>query len=360
MKAKALLLLLLLMASLQPAMTVAQDPLCPSVSNEPWARVVLSTNELLRTTQATLGLVYLGSDGISRLDGLESGWQNVSAAWGESTFPDDLAVLQFAGTRLADAMVFTLYQIEGGDVTEAEKGALASTIVAYQDALLDVGFGVGNCPTFEESADQASDSAISTAAAGAYGTITAQQTELSEVVEEATQQAASAEQAANEAATAQAAADSAQATADAQASAIEPTANAVSTQQAVSNATATALALQAAQDSIHPSKVELSIDVDYNGLINGDPDAIEEASDNLAEVLAPYDGCRVGLSLTFGWSSDLSTGVAVAQAVNQILADDFPEIFGDAALEDFASLLDPPGRVDLELFFYKDCDALGA
>jgi hypothetical protein len=65
------------------------------------------------------------------------------------------------------------------------------------------------------------------------------------------------------------------------------------------------------------------------------------------------------LSLTFGWSSDLQVGIAVAQAVNQILEDDFPEMFGDAALEDFASLQDPPGRVDLEFFFYKGCDALG-
>jgi hypothetical protein len=105
--------------------------------------------------------------------------------------------------------------------------------------------------------------------------------------------------------------------------------------------------------------VELSIDVDYQGLIDGDQDAIDEASTSLADVLEPYNGCRVGLSLTFGWSSDLQTGIAVAQAINQILADDFPDIFGDAALEDFASLQDPPGRVDLEFFFYKGCDALG-
>ena len=134
---------------------------------------------------------------------------------------------------------------------------------------------------------------------------------------------------------------------------------ALSTQQAASNATSTVLAQQAAQGSIDPSKVELSIDVDYQGLIDGDQAAIDDAQQSLAVVLEPYNGCRVGLSLTFGWSSDLQTGIAVAQAINQILADDFSDIFGDAALEDFASLQDPPGRVDLELFFYKGCDALG-
>ncbi|MEZ4504941.1 MAG: hypothetical protein R2848_03505 [Thermomicrobiales bacterium] len=185
-----------------------------------------------------------------------------------------------------------------------------------------------------------------------------------------------AESGANDLATAQAAAAAAQATAEALAAAnsssdadiataqaeanlVQSTIAALSTQQAASNATATVLAQQAAQGSIDLSKVELSIDVDYEGLINGDPDAIEDASATLADVLAPYEGCRVGLSLTFGWSSDLQTGIAVAQAVNQILADDFPEIFSDAALEDFASLQDPPGRVDLEFFFYKGCEALG-
>ncbi|MCO5223214.1 MAG: hypothetical protein M9947_16820, partial [Thermomicrobiales bacterium] len=210
-------------------------------------------------------------------------------------------------------------------------------------------------------------------AASAQQTIEAQQTQAAEVALIATQNA---ESGANDLATAQAEAAAAQATAEALAAAnqssdsdiataqaaanqIEATVAAISTQQAASNATATVLAQQAAQGSIDPSKVELSIDVDYAGLINGDPDAIEETSDALADILEPYQGCRVGLSLTFGWSSDLQTGIAVAGAVNQILEDDFPEIFGDAALEDFASLQDPPGRVDLEFFFYKGCDALG-
>ncbi len=210
-------------------------------------------------------------------------------------------------------------------------------------------------------------------AASAQQTIAAQQTQAAEVAAIATQNA---ESGANDLATAQAAAAAAQATAEAlaaansssdsdiataqaQAAIVQSTIAALSTQQAASNATSTVLAQQAAQGSIDPSKVELSIDVDYNGLIDGNQRAIDDASAALAEVLAPYEGCRVGLALTFGWSSDLSTGIAVAQAVNQILADDFPAIFSDAALEDFASLQDPPGRVDLEFFFYKGCDALG-
>lgn len=352
---KRAVLILLLAICVLPAMTVAQESPCPAESGEPWGRVVLKSNAYLATTQMALGLLYLGSDEDSQANSLGTAWQHIAVEWDESAFPDDLAVLEFAGTRLADAMVYTLNRIVRGDVTDADKAVLAVTIGAYQDALIDVGFGDDNCTAMESSNDPGNEPATGTAAASAQQTIAAQEDAIAEMIQESEAVAL----AANDVATAQAITAAAQATVEAQAAGIEPTANALSTQQAVLNATATVLGQQIAQGSIDPTEVELSIDVDYNGLINGDQDAIDETTAMLAGVLAPYEGCQVGLSLTFGWSSDLQTGIAVAQAVNRILADDFPKTFGDAALEDFASLQDPPGRVDLELFFYKGCETLG-
>jgi hypothetical protein len=221
--------------------------------------------------------------------------------------------------------------------------------------------------------------ALATAAAqatadaeSAQATIAAQQTQAAEVAMIATENA---ESGANALATAQAgqaaaeatiaailanesSSESVLATAEAEVSAAQATVQALVTQQAAAMATTTALAGQAASGSIDPTLVELSIEVDATGLINGDPDAIEETSQTLADALDQYEGCRVGLALTFGWSSDLQTGLAVADAVNAILQDDFPEIFADAAVDNFASLQDPVGRVDMQLYFYRGCDAL--
>ena len=148
------------------------------------------------------------------------------------------------------------------------------------------------------------------------------------------------------------------ATAEAAVNDAQATVQALVTQQAAAMATTTALAGQAASGSIDPTLVELSIEVDANGLINGDQDAVDDASETLAGELDQYEGCRVGLALTFGWSSDLQTGLAVADAVNTILLEAFPEIFGEAAVDNFASLQEPAGRVDMQFYFYRGCDAL--
>lgn len=230
----------------------------------------------------------------------------------------------------------------------------------------------------EENIDDAARN-LATAAAqatqdaeSAQATISAQQTQAAEVAAIATENAesganalatAQAGQAAAEATIAailanQSSSESELATAQAEVNAAQATVQALVTQQAAAMATTTALAGQAASGSIDPTLVELSIEVDAQGLLDGDQDAIEETSEILAEELDQYEGCRVGLTLTFGWSSDLTTGLAVADAVNSILVDDFPEIFGEAAIDNFAALQDPVGRVDLQIYFYRGCEAL--
>jgi len=137
---------------------------------------------------------------------------------------------------------------------------------------------------------------------------------------------------------------------------------AASQQAACAVPTATSIAASVTDEEeagyIDPSsKVELSISVDADGLIAGDPEAREAAIEELQEVLEPYESCAAGIVLTFGWSGELQTGLAVADAVNTILKEEFPEQFGRAAVENFANLRDPEGTVDLDIYFYPGCPA---
>jgi hypothetical protein len=120
-------------------------------------------------------------------------------------------------------------------------------------------------------------------------------------------------------------------------------------------AQSTELAIMAQGNAIEDDAVELSINVSSNGVINGSNAAVNDAIDQIMEALAPYQSCTAGVVLTYGHASSIGTGQELAQAVIEILRDEFPDIFGDAALTDLAFVGEPYGQVDFEIYVRRGC-----
>ena len=94
----------------------------------------------------------------------------------------------------------------------------------------------------------------------------------------------------------------------------------------------------------------------FNKIWDVASDATKSASKAIAEALKPYAKCRVGVALTFG-GGDLAQGQDIANTINQILADDFPDLFGDAGLENFAFVdIDKLNLVTIQMYFFRGCD----
>jgi hypothetical protein len=200
--------------------------------------------------------------------------------------------------------------------------------------------------------------------ANAIATSNAAATELAEVKEIATQNA---ESGANDLATAQAEAEAAEATARALQKAQESSDADIATSEAeVANiqatvdavaATATVIYQKAGLNSIDQGYAEVSITVDAQGLLDGDETAINDAKDAIKKAMKDYTDCRVGISLTFGWDPNVGTGTQIADIINGLLPDVYPDMFEDAAFQNFANI-GPNGTVDFQLYFFRGCNAL--
>jgi hypothetical protein len=173
--------------------------------------------------------------------------------------------------------------------------------------------------------------------------------------------------AANDLATAQAAAEAAQATAealiDAQslsqsdvATARANVENLQSTAQAVA-ATATVVFQRAGLNAIEQTKLEITVSIDAQGLLQDNPEADAAAIAAIQDAMEPYQNCRVGIVLTFGWNPNVGTGSAIAAEFNDLLDQAEPEIFVDAVTENFANI-GAQGRADLTLYFFRGCQAI--
>jgi hypothetical protein len=137
------------------------------------------------------------------------------------------------------------------------------------------------------------------------------------------------------------------------------------TAQAGAAATATVLSEAARTSGIQQKAVEVSINVNADGILNGSNSARSNAVDALHQVLDKYQGCRVGFVLTTGWSgTDTDNGIGegneLADDINAILRDDFPNLFGDTGFESIANVADPRGQVDLKMFFHLGCEQAGS
>jgi hypothetical protein len=92
--------------------------------------------------------------------------------------------------------------------------------------------------------------------------------------------------------------------------------------------------------------------------VSSDPDALDDARAALETALQEYpEGCRAGFVLISGNAPDVPAGVDLAQAVQQLLEDDFADIFGDDSLFETFALpgAEPTGQVVLQIFFFQGC-----
>lgn len=106
---------------------------------------------------------------------------------------------------------------------------------------------------------------------------------------------------------------------------------------------------------IDPEIRNLSVQVDLAGLLVGDQRAEEAARAALRDVLKPYLGCRVGVTITYAHAPSVGQGVELARAINVILSDEFPAVFAETGFRDVSSGMEPYGQVEMELFFYSGC-----
>ena len=193
--------------------------------------------------------------------------------------------------------------------------------------------------------------------ASAMATANAQATEMAEIAAVATQNA---ESGANDLATAQAEAAAAIATSEAiLASTDEDALQTAEAEQALLaqtvEAQSTQLAAYANGNAIEDDSVEISVNINANGLISGNGAARDEAIEAIGNALEPYESCQAVVVLTYGHAGAIGTGQQIAQAVNDILTGEFASIFEGAALKDYADVSGGTGQVDLEIFFRSGC-----
>ena len=111
-----------------------------------------------------------------------------------------------------------------------------------------------------------------------------------------------------------------------------------------------------ASGAIDPNYVEEHVQIDAGGLLAGDQGARQTARAELRRVLAPYgDPCQAGVVLTFGHAPNAELGSAIAARVNELLAEEFPDLFAGAAFEDFVNIGPSVGQVDIRIYFFTGC-----
>lgn len=154
----------------------------------------------------------------------------------------------------------------------------------------------------------------------------------------------------------------AQATTNAQATIVQATLTAAQATVEAAQAQQVNVDQTAEASSLNPNFVPVTVLVDLNGINGGDADARTEAVQELQTALEPYlttAGCRAGFVLTSSRAQDVGTGVALSENINEILQQEFPEVFGETAFEAIAlTNPDPAGEVQLQIFFFRGCQAV--
>ena len=151
-------------------------------------------------------------------------------------------------------------------------------------------------------------------------------------------------------------------------------------QQRVSDAEATSAAAQtqlsrAEQqiqlNSLNPNAVTETIQVDLNGVINGDQAALDKARDELDDVFGSYlqgQSCRVGFVNISSRAPDIGQGIQLSDAIADLIESDFPQLLPAAADDGTPQLASesialpntsPSGEVELQLFLSSGCEPAG-
>lgn len=268
---------------------------------------------------------------------------------------------RLAATQTAEAQA-TEAAMSDADLATREAQATEDAIVA-QATIAAFSTEVASADENQEalSADLATTAAEATEVAAQVNQQATQQAEIAAV---ATEQAASG---ANTQATIAALEASNISSSDALATAEAQQAE-LQAQQADLEATATAFANAAPPGSMSPNSVQEVIQVDLQGVLSNDQDAIEDAEQVIAETFQPYvdaEGCHAGFVLLSGRAPGIGPGNDIAEAVFEMMLETVPEVFaetetfGETAYETVAlPNTTPEGEILMQVFLYSGCGLL--
>src|SRR5918995_385005 len=266
--------------------------------------------------------------------------------------PNELATAEAAFNQLSEAQRQTI-EAQQQNITGAEQTAAARATNQAEAAL-----AATEDAAAEQTRQALSESERATADAQATQDAPTNNQQATQVEQQATQ---SAEVAAVATQNAQTGAN-AQATTNAQATVVQATLTAAQATVEAAQAQQVNVDQTAEASSLNPNFVPVTVLVDLNGINGGDADARTEAVQELQTALEPYlttGGCRAGFVLTSSRAQDVGTGVALSENINEILQQEFPEVFGETAFEAIAlTNPDPAGEVQLQIFFFRGCQAV--
>lgn len=126
--------------------------------------------------------------------------------------------------------------------------------------------------------------------------------------------------------------------------------------------TATALVVVAANTVLDPDRQTVTIQTDLAAILADDEAALADARTQLSTALSRYPiGCRAGFLLISGNAADIGQGIALAERIEELLREFWPDIFTEATgSEQFAQPDVPPfGEVQVDIFFYAGCEPIG-
>lgn len=151
-----------------------------------------------------------------------------------------------------------------------------------------------------------------------------------------------------------------------EANALATSESALSTSEAANNEVLAAQE-QAQLNTLDPNAIPETIQVDLNGVINGDEDALDDARDELHAVLDPYQSsgtCRIGFVLISSRAPTLGEGIQLSDRIAEIIPEEFPEMLpvtqdgSEPVLASESIALPnttPAGEVELLLFMSAGC-----
>ncbi len=143
--------------------------------------------------------------------------------------------------------------------------------------------------------------------------------------------------------------------------------------QEVANAQSTAAAAQqqVQLNSLGPNPVIEVIQVDMNGVLAGDANAVADAEAELDRVLGKYvngESCRIGFVNVSSRAPDIGQGVQLSTAMADLIQNQFPELLPEPADGSTPVLTSNPiaypnttpvGEVELQLFLSAGCEPAG-
>lgn len=120
-------------------------------------------------------------------------------------------------------------------------------------------------------------------------------------------------------------------------------------------------------NTLDPNAITETIQVDLNGVLQGDQGALDGARQRLEDVLTPYleaESCRIGFVLISSGAPEIGQGVQLSDRIGQMIEDEFPELLPEPAQGNEPALASesialigstPNGEVQLLLFLSAGC-----